>query len=732
MQILIAMKRTAKRTLITLSVIFAIIAVIALSLLGYYISVTAGVHLDNSKLTLDTSFVDIYDKDGSRIVSAKKQTAAPFSEFPAHLPNAFVAVEDKRFYRHNGLDFKRIGKALLKNVASFSFAEGASTISQQLIKNTHLTNEKTVNRKLKEVKLTRALEKRYSKNEILELYLNSIYFGHSAFGIQKASSFYFGKEAQELSPAESAMLAALVQSPNRYSPFKNPEKCLARRNLVLRLMAEQGYISDAQYRDALNEPLPDTPHEDGENAYLDAVYEQLDEQLSPYGGRGLSVYTYYDPALQAEISKQKADSDVCIAVRDNAENGIKALYSTCGTPKRLPASTIKPLLVYAPALEENAISPLTPLLDEKTDFNGYSPDDYKAPTGGYMSARYALSHSVNIPAVRVLNSIGVDRGVKYLDKMDLFVEKDDRSLALALGGMKEGFTLLQLADAYATFANGGEFAPASFIRKIEDGTGREVYYNAPIKRRVFSADASFLMNDMLQTAAKEGTARKLKSLDFPVCAKTGTNEGKNGNIDAYTISYTHDDVVCVWLGNRDNSPVEATGGGLPTNITLNVYGALYKEKKPSAFPACEEVETVLYDKYEYESAQRILLSDPLAPPGESGKELFRRCALPESACTRYSRPVIQKPAVYVRNSTVLIELCQAEYYDYIVKRENRGETVTIYEGKYKKSICDNSVIAGETYSYSVTPVYKGRQGESVLLPSVYIEKPQTIPDDWWR
>lgn len=726
------MNAALKRTLITLSIIFGILAVLLVTALGYYASVTTGVKLDRNKLMLDTSCVRVYDKDGAEIVSAKKQNDTPFSEIPQHLPHAFVAVEDKRFYTHGGFDFKRIGKAMLKNIASFSFAEGASTISQQLIKNTHLSSEKTLNRKLKEFKLTRALEKRYSKDEIMELYLNSIYFGHSAFGAGKACSFYFGKDIRDITPAESAMLAALVQSPNRYSPFKNAEKCLARRNLVLKLMREQEYLSEAEYRDALTVPLPQTPHESDENTYLSAVYEQVDELLDQNGGRGLNVYTYYDAPLQKTLEEQSAESDMCLLVRDNKMHGIKAFRSTCGSPKRLPASTIKPLLVYAPAVEENLLSPLTPLLDEKTDFNGYAPDDFNGATGTYMSARYALSHSVNIPAVRVLNALGVDKGVQYLNKMNLQVDKDDRTLALALGGMKEGFTLKELSDAYATFANGGTFSPSSFVAKIKNEKGRTLYEFRPEKHRVFSEDTSYLINDMLQTTVREGTAKKLRALPFELCAKTGTGEGKGGNIDAYTVSYTHDDTVCAWLGNRDNSPVNATGGGLPANLVLDIYKTLYREKTPSAFPNCNGVERVKYDLHEYETARRIVRADPLSPPAESGTELFRSSALPQTTCTRYSCPKIQKPTISVKNGTVLIELCQTQYYEYIIKRENRGKTTTIYSGKYKNSICDNSVVAGESYTYTVTPVYKNHEGESVSLPSVRIEKTQILPDEWWK
>lgn len=707
-------------------------AVLFAALVIYWFSVTAGARLQPEKLALVENCVRIFDAEGAEIETPKSYE--PISSLPDYLGNAFVAVEDKRFYTHGGIDVKRVGKAALKNAASFSFREGASTISQQLIKNTHLSGEKTLTRKLRELKLARQLEKKYSKEEILELYVNSIYFGHSAFGIGSAARFYFGKSARELTPAECATLAALVKSPNRYSPFQDPEKCLARRNFVLELMAEQGYLTAEEAAAAKEEPLPAEPApEERKNAYLALVWDEL-AALFPdvSSGDELRVYTFYEPALQRELEKAQTDSDVCSLVRDNRTGGVKAFYSTCGVLRRLPASVIKPLAVYAPALQENLISPATPVLDEKIDFSGYSPTNYGGEYGGYMSVRYALSHSVNVPAVKLLNELGAERACCYLEKMNLHVSREDRTLALALGGVKEGFTLPELADAYSVFARGGGFSASSAVSHVEDEKGRELYRFAPLSTPVFSEDVCYLVNDMLQTAAKEGTAKKLKSLPFPVCAKTGTGGTAEGNTDAYTVAYTREDTVAVWLGNRDNSPVEATGGGLPANIALNVLKTLYADGAPEPFPTCEGVREIALDKEEYDKNHRLVSADPLAPDYLTVKELFRAECVPQSASTRFSCPKIEKPLVSVKNGAVCIELCQTQYYDYVIKRENNGVSTTIYSGKYRKTVYDNSVRQGERYTYTVIPVWQGVEGEPVVLPSVFLEKTTEIPDDWWK
>ena len=715
--------------------LLAFIAILMLAAFLYYISVTAGVRLQPEKLALDTSCIRLYDAHGQEIESAFSRDIS-YGELPEHLTGAFVSVEDKRFYEHNGFDKKRIVKAAWNNLKSFSFREGASTISQQLIKNTHLSGEKTLSRKLRELKLTRALEKKYSKEEILELYLNSIYFGHNAFGIGSAAKYYFGKETEQLTPAESAMLAALVKSPNRYSPFKCAEKCLERRNFVLGLMRDQGVISAAECDAARQEPLPEAPTEEkATSSYIAYVFEELSElfpDLESSEMRNLRVFTFLEPDLQSKIEATECDSDLCIVVRDNKTQGLKALHSTLPSlPKRLPASTIKPLLVYAPAVEEDYLSPATPILDEAINFGGYSPSNYTNSFGGYMSARYALAHSVNIPAVKILNSLGIERAAGYLSRMNLPVSNDDYSLALALGGMREGYRLTELADGYATLANGGMYTRAFAISRVEDNRGNTLYTTAPEARRVFSAETCYLLTDMLKTAVKEGTAKRLSALGYPIAAKTGTGGTAAGNTDAYTISYTSDDTVAVWLGNRDNSPVSATGGGTPANIALAVNRLLYSGHAPTPFPECDGVAEAMLDREEYDENHRLILADPLAPAATGMPELFKKSALPSERSARFSRPSIATPSISVTNGGVCIILCQTKYYEYVIKREGDGQTVTIYSGKYREKIFDNSVRAGVEYRYTVTPIYLDVQGESVQLPCVKVPAKTSIPQDWW-
>ena len=722
-----------KRTLKTVGAAFGILLVVLLALLLYYFSATAGTRLDPEKLHIPNAGIRLYDAREQEIPAVYTANTRTQS-LPEYVGQAFVAVEDKRFYRHHGIDTTRMFGALWSNLKSFSFREGASTISQQLIKNTHLTSEKTITRKLKEIRLARALEKRYRKDEILSLYLNTIYFGHSAFGIGQAAQYYFGKEAADLDIAESAMLAGIVRSPNRYSPFRDPERCLKRRDLVLSLMKEQGYISEEQTARAMEEPLPLSPAPQAEgNAYISFVLQEL-AALFPdadSGGWGtLEVHTHYDPALQQLAENTGGDTDHCVLIRDNHSHGIAALSSTVGTPERSPASTMKPLLVYAPALEENLICPATPVLDARTDFGGYSPDDYRGASGEYMSVRQALARSANIPAVRILNELGVARAADYLAEMGIPTAQEDQTLALALGGMQSGIRLPALADAYAVFADRGTYCPASSISYIADDAGKILHQQTLHNKQIFSEDVSWLINDMLQTAVSDGTAKRLKGLPYPVCAKTGTAGTDAGNTDAYCIGYTSEHVVAVWMGNADGTPCDITGGGLPANEALRIFRRLYASAAPDPFFSCENVIKCHYDKISYEKDHALMLSDPAAPSCSDPQEYFRaQNTLPVS--TRYSFPSIAIPEISYRNGQVKIELCQTEYYDYEIIRENRGKKTTIYRGKYRNAIFDNSIREGETYIYTVTPTYQEHRGKEVTLPAVTVPVNESIPDKWW-
>ena len=738
--------KIAKRVfLVFLGVIFCIFTFCGI----YYFSVTRGVKLQPEKLCFSSKNITVYDKELSRVGGFNDNLmTAPIENIPKKTQLAFVDTEDKRFFSHGGFDYKRIVKATLSNLKSGGFKEGASTISQQLIKNTHLTHEKTLKRKLKEWKLTRILEKKYSKQEILEKYLNTIYFGHNCFGIASASNFYFGKRTSELDIADSAILAGLLKSPNNYSPFKNPQKCKNRKETVLSLMYKNGSITKEELKTAIEKPLP-TPSEksDGNGAYAHFVFDELTEIAENNRftlGGNIEIFTYLDQELQGYLSKTLKDhtvSDISASVLDTTLHGITACYSTVGNIKRLPGSIIKPLLVYAPAIERDLICPATPILDEKTNFGGYSPENYNKSYHGYTSVRDCLAKSLNIPAVKILQSLGVKTGAEYLEKMNLLVEEEDLTLPLALGGMKNGFHLNELINAYATFSNQGFFQKAGFIKEIKiDGVS--VYTRKENKSRIFSEETAYLTTDMLKTAVKSGTAKKLRSLPFDIAGKTGTVGTAKGNTDAYALSYTTKNAVGVWLGNANNSQISQTGGGLPCNYLYNINKYLYDKsnKNIPSFSIPEGVIEKEIDKTSYYDTHNILLADPNSPSEYKITELFKSSAIPTKTSDLFTNPNIIPPILQFLDNQVVITFDKTcpRFYKYKITRCDYARHTTIYEGEYLERFVDNTIEKDKNYIYTVTPIFNDTLGKAITLPTITTKNGGNIIDDnmildkpWW-
>lgn len=743
------------RKLILIFVLLFISGTIAAT--GYYLAVTKDVALIEEKLTLSDNAVTVYDGEGERIAgvfSRSLRSTVQIEDIPEHTQQAFVSAEDKRFYSHNGFDIKRIIKAALNNMKARSFKEGASTISQQLIKNTHLSHEKTLKRKLQEWKLTRALEKKYTKAEILEKYLNVIYFGHNCFGLEAAAEFYFGKEPAQLDLADSAILAGLVKSPNNFSPFKNPEACAKRKASVLSAMVKNGVVSKEEKLAAIQKPLPVHPNLSA-NAlgYSHFVFDELSSIAETEGftvGGKIEIYTYLDADLQAkleEIASGYTQTDVTMNVLDVQTHGYKACVSTVGAIKRLPGSLLKPLLVFAPALEKDVVSPATPLLDEKVDYGGYSPENFDGQYRGYVSAREALSKSLNVPAVRLLEAVGVQNGASYLKKLGLPVEKEDESLALALGGMKKGYSLKSLTSAYAALSNGGTYTDSGFIAEVRID-GQSVYRRTDKSTRVFSEETAYLTTDMLKTAATSGTAKKLRSLPFPVAAKTGTVGTDKGNTDAYALSYTTLDCVGVWLGNKDNGFIEHTGGGTPCNFLLDIHTYLqerYKtqNKKIPDFPVPKNVTNVDLDKTSYYATHTMIQADELSPAEYRFTEVFKKTAIPSQKCDRFSNPSIKTPILRYENDRVVITFDEnaPSFYEYKIERYDYATHNTLYQGSFLREYTDESLQSDKHYVYTVTPIYKGVSGKAIVLPTVSTkqgESPPTKEDreilekNWWE
>ena len=708
--------------LLTLAALTAIAVAVGYAVFAF---ITKDAKLDESRLTDYSRTITVCDCNGEEIADASleaKRSSVSTEQLRPYTVNAFIASEDRNFYSHRGLNYKRMIKALFTNIATHSFSQGASTISQQLIKNTHLTGDKTIKRKLTEIKLTKKLERMYSKDEILEMYLNTIYFGHNCYGLDSAARFYFGVPAEDLTLSQSAALAGLIASPNNYSPYNDAEKCAKRRNTVLKAMLECSFIDEKEYESALREEIVTAPQTGADDLadYISAVFSELEKLGLDYYGLldGGKVITYLDRDLQNVVDGIEEGCD-CAAIVTSQDGGVKAYRSDIAGAKRQPGSTIKPLLVYAPAIEEKLICPATRIADERVDFGGYSPSNHDGRYHGYISAAEALAKSYNIPAVKTLNALTLAKAEKYAQRLGITLEEDDKNLALALGGMSHGLTLAQLCEKYRAFAGGGAYSTTKFIREVTLKGGNAIYRAPQSRVAVFSQGTASLMNGILKTAVTDGTAKRLKRNDCDIAAKTGTCGNAEGNTDSYCIAYTSADCAAVWLGSADNERLNVTSGRCCEAVN-SIFEELYRHNTPCALDTESGTTEVKIDGEEYSKNNKIVLADAVAPELSTLKIRTLRGSEPKERSTYFSNPTIKKPQISAQNNTVFIELYHTKYYAYIIKRKIDSKATVVYEGPWKERIEDN--FHGGEAVYSVTPYYfDGRQkyfGKEIDLPPV--------------
>ncbi len=584
-----ARKKTKKKNRWLMFVISFLVLLVFSVIGGYFALMYAGKQMiDMQKLAdIKLEASELYDKDGHKIgnltTKENNRTYVKYTDIPQHLIDAFIAVEDKRFFEHNGVDMVRIAGAILKDITHGELAEGGSTITQQLARNVFLSNEQTFWRKTKEVSIAINLEQRFSKQEIMEMYLNKIYLGHGVFGVQNASKLYFDKNVQQLDLAEAAMLAAIPKGPSIYSPFLHPDKAKERRDTILRLMMEQGIISKEEKEKAQQEPLPEKKVQlagtikEGYASYVDYVVQEAEEKYGInedmlYRG-GWKIYTSFDPKMQDAMveafakdslfpkSGPKQHVEAGMVVIDPKTGGVAAMmggreyvhkgFSHATDMRRQPGSSFKPLAVYAPALETGEWNADSLLPNNKQDFNGYRPSNWNGQYSDHVSLQYAVEQSLNIPAVWLLNEIGLDKGIEYVKKFGIPLEKEDHNLAIALGGLSKGTSPLQMAQAYTAFDNGGVMIEAHAITKITDDQDNLVASAKPNQTQVISPKTAWKMHELLTAVVAHGTG-KAAQFGRPVAGKTGTTQSEYGsskvNKDAWFVGYTPEYVGAVWMG----------------------------------------------------------------------------------------------------------------------------------------------------------------------------------------
>ncbi len=569
----------------------------------------------------------IMDRNGKPASQLSSSRIVPVSldQIPLDLRNAVIAVEDRRFYEHSGIDLWSTARALLRDLKSGELKEGGSTLTQQLAKNMFLQSDKTLSRKLKEAGYALKINTVYSKDEILELYLNSIYFGEGRWGVEGAAQEYFAKPVQELKLEEAALLAGLPKAPTSYSPAKNMQKALERRNLVLSLMKEQNFITEAAYEKAVAQPIVLKQHneESLKGKYPSYVDYVIQEAADLYGfteeqvlTNGLRIYTDLDPQVQqaaqdvyasdALFPESKPDQLIQsgAVIIDHKTGGIRALVGTRGPQvyrgfnhatqlKRQPGSSFKPLAVYGPALEQG-YTPSSQLFDGDLDIAGYRPKDWDGQTRGQVTLREAIMRSWNIPAVWLLNEIGIDTGMGFARRAGIALGPADRSLSIALGGLSEGVSPLQMAQAFGAIANLGVRQQAHAIVKVTTKEGYPLVEAQPQPATVTKPAIAYTLTLLLQDAVKSGTGQAA-ALGRPTAGKTGTTQlpdtkefadiGANGIKDAWFVGFTPELTAAIWLGydQTDKNHYLTTGGAVPAALFKEIMGRALHDVPASSF-----------------------------------------------------------------------------------------------------------------------------------------------------
>lgn len=645
-----------------------IIGVISGFILILAINLTSDVQiLPTSKQS--TVFYDIHKREYTRIF-VENRLEAPLQSIPDNLKKAIVNVEDVRFFEHSGIDFRSIARAIWVDIRGGGYIEGGSTITQQLARNVLLSQKKAITRKIQEVFLAMKLERNYTKEEILERYLNQIYFGHGTYGVEAASRLYFGKSVTRLELHQIALLAGLPKSPNGFSPYQNPEAAKSRRAVVLAQMAKYGSISEEQEEFYNNKPLDVIPLEGSKRKaayFVDYIVQKLKgtiDEESLYTG-GYQIYTTIDPLAQeaadeavASLTGGEADANgilqpqIALVAIDPRNGYIKAMIggrdfgntqlNRAVSAYRQPGSAMKPF-VYTAAIDSKHYTPSTILTDEPLEYpmdNGkvWSPQNYDRQFRGEIPLRQALEQSINTVAIKLVEDIGPSKIVSFAKQMGLSSlivtgKINDLNLgALALGGLTKGVSPLEMATAYAPLANQGLSVEPIAVLEVRDADGHVIFEERTRKKVVISEATAYLVTDMLRGVIMRGTGRGAM-LDRPAAGKTGTT---NDNTNAWFVGYTPDLLATVWIGNdAQNKPIQLNGAYIGSGRAARVWNVFMRKALSKTSPSDFVPPAGVVTGVEICTASGLLAS-PDCP--EISYESYLSGTEPTEVCTMHSSP----------------------------------------------------------------------------------------------
>lgn len=682
----------------------------------------------------------IYDGQSdvvTRLHGVQDRTWVSISELQPSTVYAFISAEDARFFEHEGVDVIRIAGAIVADIKAGSYVQGASTISQQLIKLSHLTSEKTISRKAEEAALAYEMERQYSKEDILEMYLNYVYFGGGYYGIEAAAEGYFGVHASDLTLDQSAMLAGILKSPSGYAPHINYAASINRRNNILRLMRDYGYITDDEKKQA-SARRPTILHDKREEYsgyYTDAVTKSaaalmgitVDELIRG----GYSIYSAMDSDIQhycEEMFKNgelfpAEDSEAAIVVLEPSTGMVVAMvggrsytggisFNRATDIRRQPGSVIKPVIAYAPAFEYLNYTAADMILDEETTFADYTPSNYGNKYYGWVTVREAVTKSLNVPAVKTLSEVGVERAKDFAKRCGIEFDDKDDSLALALGGFTYGVSPLQIAGAYSCFASGGIYNTPTLIKKITDRNGLTVYEYRQDSRRVMSEANAYILTSMLKSVVTEGTGHRLNTLDIPIAGKTGTVGLANGNRDAWMAGYTPEYTAVVWQGYDSDRlgllPSSATGGTYPALMLYELFNHIYPDGRSGDFEKPESVKQYSIDAKTLKKQHKVVLANAMTPQSSRVTEYFTEETAPEDVSGYWAVPGSAQNLLAVREEGgVMVSFdCPDDFGMYTLWRSEAGKAekpLMTWNGREGHiEYIDAAVKPGKGYRYRVT------------------------------
>ncbi|WP_182199382.1 penicillin-binding protein 1A [Paraliobacillus salinarum] len=743
-----------KKILLTIGVIFLIATISVGGLFGYYVATAPD--LDSSLLS-DPASTKVYDmnKDLYADLGAEKRTKISYNDIPEVLRNAVLATEDVRFFDHSGIDLRRIGGAIIANFTDGFGSEGASTITQQVVKDSFLSTDKTIKRKVQEQWLAIQLDRKYSKEEILEMYLNKIYYGSGAYGVATASETYFGKtDLSELTLPEAALLAGLPQRPSAYDPTVNPDLAKERMNTVLSLMVRHGKITEAEAEEAkqveIEDMLNPTSKQDVKyQAFIQKVAEEVERETGAnIYTDGLEVYTTLDPKAQKQVEFLLSDAEENpikysdeeiqsgVAVLDTTSGAIRAIgggrnrennngwnYAFQGDGRQA-GSVIKPILDYGPAIEYLNWSTYHQINDdapyELKGTGGKSVKNWNNKYQGWMSARYALQWSLNVPALKTLEEVGISKAAEFAEGIGIKL-KDNPTITEGIGGGDSSATPLQMAGAYSAFGNEGVYNEPYSVTEIVYSDGQSEKFKSEPKAAMSDATA-YMITDMLKDVVNSGTGTRAKVSGLPMAGKTGTTnlEDGPGSPDAWFAGYTRNYSIAVWSGYGGTNQKALPNTNISQQIFKELMSHISEGKDTPNFKKPSSVVEVAVEK----GSNPAKLPSEYTPESQIVTELFKKGHEPSKTSEKYDQldPVSGLKAEYDEEENIISvswDYDGDQDVSFIVNAGGDNNTTTD-----DTKIDISNVEKGKTYTISVTAVDSSNEGNISEAKSVQVKVPE--------